>query len=113
MEREDKSIEKLLPDNEILNKLLKELRYSGLAFAKELEYKSHSSIHHVLSGQNSISDDMIDKIIKKFPQVSYWFLKKGKLPIVLNDKLARNQTSIVVDSKIERNVSISYIKNIG
>ncbi len=83
-----------IPDSEIMKKVLAELRYSALAFANELGYKSHSTIHHILSSKNKISDDLVDKIIKKFPEVHYWFLKKGQLPVILNDKLKRNQANL-------------------
>ena len=85
---------KLLTDAEIMAKLLHELRYSALAFSKKLEYRSHSSIDHILKGKNQISESLMDKIIKDFPEVNYWFLKKGQLPIILSDKLKQNQANL-------------------
>lgn len=85
---------KELEDSEIMTKLLLELRYSALAFSKELGYKSHSSIDHIQKGKNKISEGLMDRIIKKFPEVNYWFLKKGSMPIILNDKLKRNQANL-------------------
>ena len=41
-------IKKEIPDAEIIQKILEELRYSALAFSKELGYKSHASIDHIL-----------------------------------------------------------------
>ncbi|MFH6944584.1 hypothetical protein [Flavobacterium sp. FlaQc-50] len=83
------------PDSEIMKSLLAELRFSALAFANELGYKSHSTIAHILNDRNNISDDLIDKIIKKFPTVSYWYLKKGKLPIIQeNAKLVQSQANL-------------------
>jgi len=89
--------EKKIEDSEILKNLLKELRYSGLQFGKKLGYSSTASIHHVLKGTNNrqMSDDMVNRIIKEFPEVNYWYLKKGQLPIVLDGKLAQNQTNIL------------------
>jgi hypothetical protein len=92
---------KTISDAEIMKELLSVLRYSGLAFAKELEFKSHSSIHHILTGQNSISDSLVDKIVKKFPHVNYWYLKKGKLPIILEDKSMQVQANLF-GSKAEK-----------
>ena len=83
---------KVISDSEIMKQLLEVLRYSALAFAKELEYKSHSTIHHILNGRNKISEDLITKIINKFPEVHYWFLKKGQQPIILKDKPKNSET---------------------
>ena len=85
---------KNIPDSEIMKKVLAELRYSALAFSKELGYSSHSSIDHILHDRNKISANLIDKIIKRFPEINYWFLKKGQEPIILNDKLKRNQANL-------------------
>jgi hypothetical protein len=85
---------KLLTDADIMAKLLHELRYSALAFSKKLEYKSHSSIDHILKGKNQISESLMDKIIKDFPEVNYWFLKKGQMPIILSEKLKQNQANL-------------------
>lgn len=74
-----------ISDSEIMKQVLSTFRYSGLAFAKKLGYSSAGTIHHILSGKNKISDDLVNNIIKHFPEVNYWFLKKGQLPI-LNDK---------------------------
>jgi hypothetical protein len=85
---------KLMTDADIMAKLLHELRYSALAFSKKLEYKSHSSIDHILKGKNQISESLMDKIIKDFPEVNYWFLKKGQMPIILDEKLKQNQANL-------------------
>lgn len=85
---------KVIPDSEIMKQLLEALRYSALAFANELSYKSHSTIHHILNGRNKISEDLITRIINKFPEVHYWFLKKGQHPIILNEKLKSNQAEL-------------------
>lgn len=89
--------EKKLEDSEILRNLLKELRYSGLQFGKILGYASTASIHHVLKKTNGreMSEEMINRIMKHFPEVNYWYLKKGQLPIILEEKLAKNQTNIL------------------
>ena len=85
---------KELPDSEIMKNVLTELRFSALALSKELKYQSHSSIDHILHDRNKISDNLIDRIIKRFPEVNYWYLKKGQQPIVLNEKLKRNQANL-------------------
>lgn len=86
-----KTENKPIPDSEIMKNLLIELRYSALAFSKKLEYKSHSSIDHILKGKNDISENMKDKIIKLFPDVNYWYLKKGQKPIIINRKSENNK----------------------
>ncbi|TDE46640.1 hypothetical protein E0I26_00735 [Flavobacterium rhamnosiphilum] len=86
---------KVVSDSEIMKKLLEKLRYSALAFANELDYKSHSTIDHILKGRNKISDDLISRIINKFPEVHYWFLKRGQNPIILNEKLKENQAELL------------------
>lgn len=86
---------KRLSDDKIMEKVLEALRYSGLAFSKELGYKSHGTIHNILTKKNSISHKMIDKITGKFPQVNYLFLAKGQEPVLLDRKLAKNQLNVL------------------
>lgn len=111
------NIQKEISDAEIMQRILEELRYSALAFSKELEYKSHASIDHILKGRNSISESLIDKVVIRFPEVNYWFLKKGQEPILLSDKLKRNQQNLFskplntaqIDYSLE---SFAVLKNI-
>lgn len=104
-------------DAEIIKLLLKALRFSANNFSKELGYRSPSTIYHILQGRNQISEDLVDNIVKHFPQVSYWFLKKGKLPIILDDKnLTINQANLFSSKEI-KNVdysleSFGVLKNI-
>jgi hypothetical protein len=86
---------KKLSDDKIMEKVLEALRYSGLAFSKELGYKSHGTIHNILKKQNSISQEMINRITGKFPQVNYLFLTKGQEPVLLDRKLAKNQLNVL------------------
>lgn len=86
---------KKIPDAKIMEKLLEELNMSGLAFSKKLGYKNHMSINHILKGRNFMSIDMINRIIKEYPYVNYMFLSKGEMPIVIPDKLARNQFQVL------------------
>jgi len=96
-------IDKRIPDDEIIKQLLAELRYSGLKFSEKLGYKSAATIHHILAKRNSISDDLINNVIKNFPEVNYWFLKTGKLPIILDEKLSKNQMNILVGKQESKN----------
>lgn len=87
--------EKKIADSEILRGVLDALDIPADKFRKKLEYKSAATMGLILKGQNNLSDDMIDKIIKNYPQISYWYLKKGKLPIILEEKLSQNQMNVL------------------
>jgi len=96
MENTSTVTERRLEDKEIIQIVMKELRFSGLKFAKTLGYSSAGTIHHIITGKNRISNDLMNSIIKHFPEVNYWFLKYGKLPVLLDDKLARNQSNVII-----------------
>jgi len=81
---------KLLPDSQIMIKLLDRLRYSANALSKKL-HVTPSAIYHIMNGQNAISDDMAYKIIDVFPEVNYMFLKKGEEPIITNKVYEKQQ----------------------
>lgn len=71
-----------LSDAEKLNMLIdalntNERKMNANILAEKLGYKSHMAVYHVTSGKNKLTDDMIEKIILKMPQVNYLFLKKG------------------------------------
>ena len=97
-----------LSDAEIMKTLLKELRYSANQFSKDLGYSSHSTIYHIQNGRNQISDDLVDNIIKHFPQVSYWFLKRGKLPVVLDEKMLIVHQSNLFSAKEKLVAEVNY-----
>lgn len=73
-----------ITDSEIMEMLLEELRYKASPFSKELGYNSSSSIYFILKGRNRITDDMIRRIIERFPEVNELFLKRGEHPVLLN-----------------------------
>lgn len=107
----------VISDSEIMKQVLSALRYSGLAFAKKLEYSSAGTIHHILNGKNRISDDLVNNIIKHFPEVNYWFLKKGQSPVILNEKPKTNEhkilgTKVGVDSSDYGLEALIILKNI-
>lgn len=86
---------KKFTDDVIMKTLLKELRYSALQFSKELGYRSHNTIHHIIHGRNYISEELANKIVLKFPEVSFSYIKKGELPVLLSPKLSQNQSNIL------------------
>jgi hypothetical protein len=107
MENKAPLAEKKIADSEILRGVLNALDIPADKFRKKLEYKSAATMGLILKGQNNLSDDMIDKIIKNYPQVSYWYLKKGRLPIILEEKLSQNQMSILF-SKDQPSNAVNY-----
>ena len=64
---------------------------------KKIGYASTASIHHALNKTNgrTMGEEMINRIIKNFPDVNYWYLKKGQLPIILENNPVQNQTNII------------------
>jgi len=46
-----------------------------------------SSVSHILSGRNNPSLDVIQKILKRFPDISSEWLLSGKGPMMVNDKV--------------------------
>lgn len=66
------------PDMVRLQTVLDRLLISANKLANLLGYSSASSVYHVLKGRNTLSTDMIQGIIKNFPQVNYQYLKYGK-----------------------------------
>lgn len=71
------------------------LQVSTNDFAKKIGYSRSQAIYHVINGANKFTPNLIDKIIKRFPEVHYWYLVKGKLPIILdNPKLKQNQANL-------------------
>lgn len=61
-----------------LQTVIELLHISARKLATLLKYKSHGTVYHVLEGRNNLSPGMISKIVKKFPNVSYQYLKEGK-----------------------------------
>jgi hypothetical protein len=70
--------QKKLKDPEILEKVLYALRINKKQFSEELGYKSHMSIYYIGNGTNRITEDMINRIINRYPEVNRIFLQKGE-----------------------------------
>lgn len=85
-----------LTDGERLKKVLFALEMSAPDLAKELGYKSHATIYHVLNDTNKISDKMAEAIVAKFPNVNYLYLKLGKGdPLIKNNGDIQNQKNVM------------------
>ena len=72
----------ILSDADKINMLIDALnsnehKMNANILADKLGYKSHIAVYHVTRGKNKLTDEMIEKIILKMPQVNYLFLKKG------------------------------------
>jgi hypothetical protein len=85
-------------DKEIIEEVIHALRLNKKKLAEELEYKSHMSIYYVADGVNKLSDDMINRIMIRFPEVNYLFLKTGE-GTVLNTKVKQNQQENIFNIK--------------
>ncbi|MDX1768952.1 MAG: hypothetical protein R3294_12920 [Arenibacter troitsensis] len=84
-----------LTDSQKILDVIHALGTSAHAFAIKMKYKSHSSVDHVIKGRNSLSEGMMDRIVKTFPNVSYNFLKKGELPILLTSNEIQAQMDLL------------------
>jgi hypothetical protein len=83
-----------ISDPEKINAVLNALDITAHSLAQKCGYKSHASIYHVINKVNSLSEGMIDKIIKAVPNVNYNFLKKGELPVLLTGKEMEAQLNL-------------------
>lgn len=85
---------KKMNDSEIIARLLDKLRFSANSFAKEVGV-TPSAIYHILNGQNTLSDNLSNRIVAKFPEVNYLYLKKGEEPMFVNSSLAQTQFNLL------------------
>lgn len=95
-----------LSDAEKLNMLIDALntndrKMNANILAEKLGYKSHMAVYHVTSGKNKLTDDMIEKIILKMPEVNYLFLKKGIGKPLKSKSAAQLQDNLLNFSKKE------------
>ena len=67
-------------DSKIIKEICHELHITSYTLAKNLNYKSPSSIYHVEKGLNQITTIMANKIIAVYPQFNFNYLigKGGK-----------------------------------
>lgn len=103
---------KNLEDKEILEQLLFALKINKKTLSERLGYKSPMSIYYVEQGRNLINDNMIDKIIKEFPQVNYMFLKKGEYPILKNKASEQIQRNVFGVPETQKEVTLEELKKL-
>jgi plasmid maintenance system antidote protein VapI len=82
-----------MSDSDKVLKVIEALELNVNSFTNKLEYKSPSTVSHVIKGLNQLSDGMIVRIINKFPNVSYNFLKNGQGEVLLSEEEKINQTN--------------------
>ena len=91
----------LKPDSERLQVIIDSLHISANKLAKLLNYKSPASIYHVLDGINSISGGMAERMVKKFPQVNYLYLRTGEGKPILDSKAEKQAQENLFGSIID------------
>lgn len=82
-------------DGQRLQDVLDCLNVSAYSLAKELGYKSHQTIYHVLKGKNGLSEGLIKRLVQKYPQVNIKYLQKGELPVELDSSETQNQMNLL------------------
>lgn len=101
-----------LSDQEKMNMVIESLQTNPTAFASSLGFRSASTVHHITKGRNNISDGMIDKIINRFHNVNYNFLKKAELPVLLDKQRTIDQENFfnLVSSTDETSIDYNMFK---
>jgi len=69
---------KILEDKEIMIKLLKALDVKARNFAGLLGYKAHASITNIIYSKNNITEELIKRIMERYPNVNHRFLVTGE-----------------------------------
>lgn len=73
-----KKIKKSLTDPEILQNVIDAIGVRIPEFRTKIGYATNTTIYNVMKGVNGISSDMINRILNKYPEVSYLYLKRGE-----------------------------------
>jgi len=93
-----------------LEHLLQKLRTNAKKFSDSLGYSNPASIYHIQNGRNKISGDkMINRILNKYPHVSYLFLKTGKLPALIETTAALNTQNAILSLDKNESEQINLI----
>lgn len=94
----------LIKDSRIMEDLLNALGISANYLSKKVGV-SHGAIFHIKNGVNYLSNEMIDKIIKVYPNVNYQFLKHKELPVLLSEREIQTQMEML---NLPSNQSVSF-----
>lgn len=86
-----------LDDSTKLRQLMEALGVKANGLYKKLGYKSHRSVYQVLDNPETynISPNMIERIVKAYPNVNYNFLVHDELPILLDESGMIAQSNIL------------------
>jgi transcriptional regulator with XRE-family HTH domain len=96
-----------------LQTILDLLNISAFKLAK-LTGVTPAAIYHVIGGSNNLSDALIEKIVRRFDDISYAYLKSGKGEPILQTKVERRSQhnrfllpgeKLNEEDKIEKSVS--------
>ena len=93
-------------ENRIQN-IIEKYELSSNTFAQEIDV-NRSTISHILSGRNKPSIEVLQKILRRFPDVSSSWLLLGQGAID-NTNLATNSSHVPEENTIETNRSIDKI----
>ena len=93
-------------ENRIQN-IIKKYGLSSNTFAQEIDV-NRSTISHILSGRNKPSIEVLQKILRRFPDLSASWLLLGQGTID-DTKLAPSSSQLPIDNTIETVKSIDKI----
>lgn len=91
-------------DSQIIHELIEALNVNISILAKEINAK-RGTLYQVTSGNNSLSTNIKNKIVKRYPQVSMEFLNTGEGdPIVSLDNLLTSNPSNNIEEETYRQI---------
>ncbi len=88
-------LQKSLTDAEILQNVINAIGVRIPEFRTKLGFATNTTIYNVLKNVNGISSDMINRILKYYPEVSYLYLKKGEGKPIRVGPAVTNQKNIL------------------
>lgn len=95
-----------LTDKEILKNVISALGVKVPEFRKALKYNSNTTIYNVFKEVHGISNDMMNRIMQAYPEVSYLYLKRGQgVPLRVGPAVT-NQRNILGYGESEEEISM-------
>lgn len=73
-------------DAERLTKVMDELGINAYGLSKALDYKEPTTVYHIVKGRQGMSLKFMERLIKKYPHISYLYLKDGTGDLKLDHK---------------------------
>lgn len=71
-------MENKIKDKEIIQNVMDALGVKAPEFAKKIGLATTTTIYNVKNEVHGISNDLINRIIDKYPEVNYLYLKRGQ-----------------------------------